>query len=144
MAEETYKVIIRQEDKSHKVLNTNADNFIVKTKKNENNYKITSVNGQGPSGLSAYAVALNAGFVGTREEWIESLEGSSAYEVALDNGFVGTEQEWLESLKSTGVVISAEPEDTGHILTNDGNNSYWVSLEDKLNSESIYWDWGEF
>ena len=26
-------------------------------------------------------------------------DGKSAYEVAVDNGFVGTEQEWLESLK---------------------------------------------
>lgn len=25
-------------------------------------------------------------------------EGKSAYEVALDNGFIGTEQEWLDSL----------------------------------------------
>lgn len=26
-------------------------------------------------------------------------EGDSAYEIALKNGFVGTEEEWLESLK---------------------------------------------
>lgn len=26
-------------------------------------------------------------------------DGKSAYQVALDNGFVGTEEEWLESLK---------------------------------------------
>ena len=25
-------------------------------------------------------------------------QGKSAYEIAVDNGFVGTEQEWLESL----------------------------------------------
>lgn len=28
--------------------------------------------------------------------------GKSAYEIACDNGFVGTEEEWLESLKSDG------------------------------------------
>lgn len=27
------------------------------------------------------------------------VEGKSAYEVAVDNGFEGTEEEWLESLK---------------------------------------------
>lgn len=26
--------------------------------------------------------------------------GASAYEIALNNGFIGTEQEWLESLKN--------------------------------------------
>lgn len=26
-------------------------------------------------------------------------DGKSAYQIALDNGFVGTEEEWLESLK---------------------------------------------
>ena len=27
------------------------------------------------------------------------LQGKSAYEIAVENGFQGTEQEWLESLK---------------------------------------------
>lgn len=26
------------------------------------------------------------------------LQGKSAYEIAVDNGFIGTEQEWLDSL----------------------------------------------
>jgi hypothetical protein len=29
----------------------------------------------------------------------QGIQGISAYQVALNNGFVGTEQEWLESLK---------------------------------------------
>lgn len=32
---------------------------------------------------------------------IPSLQGLSAYEIAVKNGFVGTEEEWLESLKAT-------------------------------------------
>lgn len=67
----------------------------------------------GPDGLNAYQVALLNGFVGTEQEWLESLQGAtgptgpagptgeagtSAYEVAVENGFVGTEAEWLESL----------------------------------------------
>ena len=30
-----------------------------------------------------------------------TIEGKSAYEIAVDNGFVGTEQEWLDSLQGT-------------------------------------------
>ena len=70
----------------------------------------------GADGASAYEVAVANGFVGTEEEWLESLvgeagpagpagadgapgaDGDSAYEVAVANGFVGTEEEWLESL----------------------------------------------
>lgn len=29
----------------------------------------------------------------------DGADGKSAYEIAVDNGFEGTEQEWLESLK---------------------------------------------
>lgn len=29
---------------------------------------------------------------------LEGVPGKSAYEIAVDNGFVGTEEEWLESL----------------------------------------------
>jgi hypothetical protein len=59
---------------------------------------------QGDPGLSAYDVAVVNGFVGTEEEWLNSLKGEdgdiglSAYEIAVVNGFVGTEEEWLLSL----------------------------------------------
>lgn len=36
------------------------------------------------------------------------LRGKSAYEVAVDNGFVGTEQEWLESLRGPAYVLTEE------------------------------------
>ena len=74
----------------------------------------------GSRGYSAYEVAVQNGFVGTEEEWLESLkgeqgepgtpfgdltpeqkeelrgeEGKSAYEVAVDNGYQGTEEEWV-------------------------------------------------
>lgn len=62
----------------------------------------------GEQGLSAYQVAVNNGFEGTEEEWLESLRGGngedgepgmSAYQIALNNGFVGTEEDWLASLE---------------------------------------------
>ena len=53
-------------------------------------------------GQSAYEVAVEAGFEGTVEEWLTSLNGEngkSAYEIAVAYGFKGTEEEWLESLR---------------------------------------------
>jgi hypothetical protein len=82
----------------------------------------TGGGGSGADGLSAYEIAVNNGFVGTEQEWLDSLEGPqgpqgiqgiqgpigpdglSAYEVALANGFVGTELQWLASLEGTDGV----------------------------------------
>ena len=58
----------------------------------------------GEEGDDAYEVAVAEGFVGTRDDWLASLEGdpggpgASAYEVAVANGFVGTPGDWLDSL----------------------------------------------
>ncbi|ALM38240.1 collagen-like protein [Streptomyces sp. FR-008] len=67
-------------------------------------------------GDSAYEVALDAGFVGTVEQWLASLvgpqgeqgdqgeqgatgpAGDDAYEVAVAAGFTGTREQWLASL----------------------------------------------
>lgn len=66
--------------------------------------------GPGPAvpGLSAYQLAVQAGFVGDLNEWLASLvgppgdpggpRGYSAYEVAVQNGFVGSQSAWLASL----------------------------------------------
>ena len=49
-------------------------------------------------GLSAYQIAVKAGYSGSEAEWIESLKGNdgvqgndgiSAYQIALNNGFIG-------------------------------------------------------
>lgn len=45
-------------------------------------------------------------------------EGDSAYDVAVANGFVGTEQEWLDSLGSGGTADIAD-----FIFTNNGGDS---------------------
>lgn len=91
-------------------------------------------------GASAYQSALDNGFVGTTQEWLSSLKGSSAYQVALDSGFVGTEEEWLESLKAYAKVTVP---DNGKILSNDGNDVVWVTMEESMNSNNIKWDLGE-
>ena len=68
----------------------------------------------GMNGKSAYEIAVENGFTGTRDEWLNSMKGTdgidgtngvngangkSAYEIACENGFEGSEQEWLLSLQ---------------------------------------------
>ena len=53
------------------------------------------------NGLSAYELAVQYGYEGTVEEWIESLNGKSAYEIAKENGYSGSEKDWSASLKAT-------------------------------------------
>ena len=58
----------------------------------------------GEDGLSAYEIAVNNGFVGTEQEWLDSLvgadgsDGLSAYQIWLNEGNTGTEQDFLDSL----------------------------------------------
>lgn len=59
------------------------------------------------NGLSAYELAVQYGYEGTMQEWLDSLHGKSAYEIAVDNGYRGTEAEWsaaLENLSSGNAV----------------------------------------
>lgn len=73
---------------------------------------------QGDEGKSAYEVAVDNGFEGTEEEWLESLHGGprgpqgySAYEVAVNEGYEGTESQWLASLKGeTGATGATGPQ----------------------------------
>lgn len=91
---------------------------------------------QGPPGKSAYEIAVENGFEGTEQEWLESLkgkdgrdgekgeDGKSAYEIAVENGFEGTEQEWLESLKGQDGKDGADGKDGVSVVnaTSDGVN----------------------
>ena len=40
---------------------------------------------KGDTGLSAYQIALNNGFEGTEEEWLESLKGESYDDTEITN-----------------------------------------------------------
>ena len=46
-----------------------------------------------------------------------TLTGKSAYQIAVDNGFEGTEQEWLESLKS--VLTAQDKSDIADIVLSE-------------------------
>lgn len=66
-------------------------------------YQIQHINDITPN--DAYQIALKHGFIGTVEDWLESmrgLPGKNAYELAVDCGFTGTLEEWLDSLKGSG------------------------------------------
>ena len=44
--------------------------------------------------------------------FIVSKSGKSAYQIAVEHGFVGTEQQWLDSLHSVSITVSpTEPID---------------------------------
>ncbi len=53
------------------------------------------------NGLSAYELAVQYGYEGTVQEWLDSLNGKSAYEIAKENGYSGSESDWTASLKAT-------------------------------------------
>ena len=53
------------------------------------------------NGLSAYELAVQYGYEGSVQEWLNSLNGKSAYEIAKENGYSGTEKEWLTTLEAT-------------------------------------------
>jgi microcystin-dependent protein len=55
---------------------------------------------QGPEGPMGYTGATGA----QGDPGLNGLDGLSAYEVAVNNGFSGTEQEWLDSLDGTDGV----------------------------------------
>lgn len=94
---------------------------------------------QGVEGKSAYEIAVLNGFVGTEEEWLESLEGDpggadSAYDVAVNNGFVGTEAEWLASL------VGADGADgTDGIDGTDGDSGYQVAVDNGFVGTEAEW-----
>jgi hypothetical protein len=55
----------------------------------------------GKDGLSAYELAVQAGFDGSEEMWRNSFwgpKGESAYDLAVKDGFPGTYEEWNASL----------------------------------------------
>ena len=67
------------------------------------------------------------------------LKGLSAYEIAIKNGYVGTEEEWLESLIGNG-IDSVELTNDGYltlIFTKGGSYTTPISIKGK-NGHSPY------
>ena len=61
--------------------------------------------------LSAYAIAVEHGYKGTVEQWLESLVGpqgeggKDAYTIAVEQGFTGTVEQWLASMKGDAATV---------------------------------------
>ena len=106
----------------------------------------------GGDGKSAYQIAVDNGFTGTREEWLESLKGAdgeagadgqdgtdgkSAYQIAQDAGFEGTEAEWLSSLNGADGADG----DDGAPGTDgaDGKSAYQVALDNGFEGTEAEW-----
>lgn len=75
------------------------------------------VGSPGPAGQSAYDIAVEHGFQGTTDDWLDSLqgvdgrngatvEGDSAYQIAVNAGFTGTVAQWLNSLQGRNSIAS--------------------------------------
>lgn len=62
----------------------------------------------------------------------DGADGKSAYEIAKENGFVGTEQEWLESINGTNGEDGYSPTITENV--NNTENIYKLDIKTKDNS----------
>lgn len=62
--------------------------------------------------------------------------GKSAYEIAIDNGFIGTEQEWLQSLQGESPYIGENG--NWFVGTLDTNVSATPKVEDIVDLEGYY------
>ena len=72
--------------------------------------------------------------------------GKSAYQIAVDNGFVGTEEEWLESLrgpKGDSAVFDPQSETVDVILANTLGNSTVKGMTQKAITEAVIAGWAE-
>lgn len=86
---------------------------------------------QGDDGKSAYELAVEEGFMGTKQQWLSSLQGAvgkSAYELAVENGFSGSVQQWIASLKGEDGTVGSNGQDgqdgiTPHI---DPFTKHWM------------------
>lgn len=102
---------------------------------------------------NAYKIAVDHGFVGTVEDWLNSLKGNpgkSNYEIAVDCGFEGTEEEWLESIrgergysayeiaKNNGYT-GTEEEWLKSIKGEDGRSAYQVAVDNGFEGDEESW-----
>lgn len=92
---------------------------------------------------NAYQIALEHGFVGTVEDWLESmrgLPGKDAYELAVDCGFEGTIEDFIESLvgerglSAYDIAVQygykgTEAEWVASLQGVDGKSAYEIAIE---------------
>jgi len=96
--------------------------------------------------VTAYELAVEYGFTGTEEEWLESLvvEGDSAYDIAVEDGFEGTEEEWLASLKGASAYdLAVENGYTGTeaewLASLNGMSAYEIAVVNGYEGDVVSW-----
>lgn len=98
----------------------------------ENTNAMNRINGF-QDGKSAYEIAVEHGYEGTEEEWLQSLngkDGKSAYEIAVEKGYEGTEEEWLSEIKDYS-KLNNKPQINSHTLSGN-KSSDELGLQNKL------------
>lgn len=98
----------------------------------------------GQDGKSAYDLAVETGFSGSSQDWLDSLKGSeglngiSAYEEWVVAGNNGTKEEFLESLKGDTGSNGESAYDLWKDQGNTGTESEFIS---SLQGKDAYQDW---
>lgn len=101
----------------------------------------------GAEGKSAYKIAVENGFQGSVEQWLESLvgadgaEGKSAYKLAVENGYRGTQAQWLESLKGEAGTDGASGKSAYELAVENGyrgTQTQWLTSLVGANGKSAY------
>lgn len=99
-------VFIRQDKANKKVYIYTIDNRLI-TITADDSGTFVSLTTEVSAGKSAYEIAVEEGFTGSKTQWLASLkgeQGDSAYEIAQKEGYQGTIEEWLNSLKGAAGV----------------------------------------
>ena len=101
----------------------------------------------GAEGKSAYKIAVENGFQGSVEQWLDSLkgeagvEGQSAYKIAVGNGYRGTQAQWLESLRGEAGTDGASGKSAYEIAVENGyrgTQTQWLTSLVGANGKSAY------
>lgn len=101
----------------------------------------------GVDGKTAYDLAVEKGYKGTLEEWLELLKGSdgqngsdgkSAYELAVEKGYTGTLGEWLLSLNGTNGSNGKSAYELAVEKGYEGTLDKWLESLKGSNGKSAY------
>lgn len=101
----------------------------------------------------AYRIAIEHGFVGTVDDWLESMRGypgKDNYEIAVECGYKGTREEWLESIRGERgysayeIAIrngfkGTEEEWLESLKGKDGKNAYELAVENGFDGTLEEW-----
>ena len=104
--------------------------------------KLSESENESGDSRSAYEIAIDNGFSGTEQEWLESLNGKSAYEIAVDNGFSGTEADWVQVLydgSASGEDVLSDAAIYFGELGANGKSAYEIAVDNGFTGSEQEW-----